>query len=863
METREATSLHYVKSKLGEYAVHRAALNRQDAAAELCEEWQNESHGQADTRPRAYTAIPQASLRTFQATSTGASSCDVFGLVPPHMPSMQGAGKTSNAPTIRGLKASNTHKRRSKLEQGIRRIDAMLGAAVPGLAPGSNSKAPTKQNPPTACVPHPVIITVAPRIPRDGPQQRTDPPVEPDSEDEDVIMIDQDIDGLSEQFHDAISPKRGTANAQRQVSSPQHKQWVTPEAVGLYCQAQVGGNCALHALNAMAGRPIITPDEAQALLRHPQVPSPADSERPDCNTDGWFRWEAIHNLLYYTTTIDLTLLVLKNPQSHPQHSGSTTSAKARVLALAPQGCNALFLHKPGHFICWKRSPINGKWYSLDSIPYATTHRIQELTDADWAAFNGTISTTIAADAYLHNATGLTLYKHRYTPSPANRSHMQYVDLAGIELHTAGPTHRPAAAWIEEDTERARARAQRIAQARAGRAKQLPKSKPAQCGIPPQIAQAALKHSQNHNKPTKAQKQTEASRPHRQWRPATPLNIRVCRQFASHCGLHALEAMVGQPIATPREVTKYLQETWPAREDKEGQQGDHYSTQGNYSDLALQRILYWFWCRRACQGTESLEMHVVSGHEQLQKGNSSEAIIRQLHQAEAFMVNYTTHPSAGQDSGRHWHVVRKGRTDNGPTPDWYLVDSLDQGAQPGLVKVMTEADWTNIHGTLYIIKQSTEKQMLDSCEFTDEELLAHQQRLEGEEARAAHTHIREQSNPPRLHIEQAQAQRSGLTQTPTIRNLNTKPPTEPGQRNKRRKTKAPKTVSTNAKPSSIPVIENYFHKQAQPTAHAQEILHPPLHSITNYQIYYTHSRHRGSAQEPKWKLSIKRELQSPS
>ena len=274
---------------------------------------------------------------------------------------------------------------------------------------------------------------------------------------------------------------------------------------------------------------------------------------------------------------------------------------------------------------------------------------------------------------------------------------------------------------------------------------------------------------------------------------------------------------------------YLQETWPAGEDKEGQEGDHYSTQGNYSDLALQRILYWFWCRRACQGTEFLEMHVVSGHEQLQKGNSNEAIIRLLHQAEAFMVNYTIHPSAGQDSGRHWHVVRKGRTDNGPTPDWYLVDSLDQAAHPGHVKVMTEADWKNIHGTLYIIKQSTEKQMLDSCEFTDEELLAHQERLEGEEARTAHTHIREPNNPaPRLHIEQAQAQRSGLTQAP-IRKLNTNPPTEPGQRNEPRKTKAPKPASTNAKPSSIPVIENYFHKQTQPTAHIEEILHPSLHS----------------------------------
>ena len=304
---------------------------------------------------------------------------------------------------------------------------------------------------------------------------------------------------------------------------------------------------------------------------------------------------------------------------------------------------------------------------------------------------------------------------------------------------------------------------------------------------------------------------------------------MCSQVASHYGLHALEAMVGQVIATPREVTMYLQETWPAGEDKEGQDGDHYSTQGNYSDLALQRILYWFWCRRACQGTEFLEMHVVSGHEQLQKGNSNEAIIRLLHQAEAFMVNYTIHPSAGQDSGRHWHVVRKGRTDHGPTPYWYLVDSLDQAAHPGHVKVMTEADWKNIHGTLYIIKQSTEKQMLDSCEFTDEELLAHQERLEGEEARTAHTHIREPSNPaPRLHIEQAQAQRSGLTQAP-IRKLNTNSPTEPGQRNEPRKTKAPKPASTNAKPSSIPVIENSFHKQTQPTAHIEEILYPSLHS----------------------------------
>ena len=239
-------------------------------------------------------------------------------------------------------------------------------------------------------------------------------------------------------------------------------------------------------------------------------------------------------VLYYTTTIHLTLLVLRNPQNHPQHSASTSSAKAQILALAPQGCNALFLHKPGHFICWKRSPINGKWYSLDSIPYVTTRRIKELTDADWAAFNGTISTTIAADAYLHNATGLTLYKRRYTPPPANRSHMHYVDLAGIELHKAGPTQRPAAAWIDEDTERARARAQRIAQARAGTSQQLPKRKPAQPDIAPHIAQAALQPSQTHKQPTTTQQQTEARHPHSPWRLATALECAVKLPVTAGC-----------------------------------------------------------------------------------------------------------------------------------------------------------------------------------------------------------------------------------------------------------------------------------------------------------------------------------------
>ena len=52
--------------------------------------------------------------------------------------------------------------------------------------------------------------------------------------------------------------------------------------------------------------------------------------------------------------------------------------------------------------------------------------------------------------------------------------------------------------------------------------------------------------------------------------------------------------------------------------------------------------------------------MVTGHAQLQKGSSSEAIIGLLHQAEAFMINYAIDPFAGQNGSRHWQVVRRER-----------------------------------------------------------------------------------------------------------------------------------------------------------------------------------------------------------
>ena len=244
--------------------------------------------------------------------------------------------------------------------------------------------------------------------------------------------------------------------------------------------------------------------------------------------------------------------------------------------------------------------------------------------------------------------------------------------------------------------------------------------------------------------------------------------------------------------------------------------------------------------------------MVTGHAQLQKGSSSEAIIGLLHQAEAFMITYAIDPFAGQNGSRHWQVVRKGRTDNGPTPDWYLVDSLDQAAHTAQVKIMTEADWKNIHGTLYIIKQCTESRMLDSCEFTDEELLAHQQRLEGEEARAARVPMRNHNTLPHLNTRQGPAQRAGLIQT-TINKVDEHAPMnprEPRQPSKPQNIQAPKTANPNAHSCSTPDIGNYFHKLAQPTTHIQEVMHQPLHGTTYYSVPTTDDGTRPTPPAPK-------------
>jgi len=410
-----------------------------------------------------------------------------------------------------------------------------------------------------------------------------------DTQMEDIALTDTDMDEDAEGIHCISSEEDGQTQTPETRIEQHVSTWVTPQSVGLYCQEQDAGNCAIHALNAMAGKQIITPSEAQQLLAHPDVPGPAQGQPRDCVDTGWYSIEAINKLLYFTTTIDLALMHVQTTAAGPPGQHTQQS----ILAHAPQGCTALYIHTPGHFVCWKQSPVNGKWYNLDSIPYAMHGQVKEVTAADWSTYKGTFSTTVQADAYLHNTTAMKLYRRRQLRMKAAQG--QYIDLEQVTIHR-GPTSRPAAQWIAADTAAYARFTHNLDEATA---KQPPQSAGAKQDLPNDITKAGnLPQALDRRSAQPASSLLPTRRPQRPttypWYDARPLGIRVSRQMACHCGLHALEAVAGQPLATPQEVLVYLQETWPrGMERAQADTEAHYDLHGNYSFLALQRITWWF------------------------------------------------------------------------------------------------------------------------------------------------------------------------------------------------------------------------------------------------------------------------------
>ena len=244
-------------------------------------------------------------------------------------------------------------------------------------------------------------------------------------------------------------PTAGDQSHARRYGQTNRKTWVTPQSVGLHCTAQVQGYCALHALEAMAGRPIIGRQAAKRLLQHPAVPPPTADSAAEYNGSGWFTIEAVNKIIYYLTTVDVAIVAIATTEGAPQQW-----SKEEVLARAPAGCNAFYVHKPGHFVCWRRSEVDPQhnWYELDSISFARNGgKIRRVADAEWSTTHGTWNTTVQVDAYLSKQTNMELFSHRGVPLPSDVSTLQYVDLRQVHFAEQGPITRPAAEWIAADT----------------------------------------------------------------------------------------------------------------------------------------------------------------------------------------------------------------------------------------------------------------------------------------------------------------------------------------------------------------------------------------------------------------------------
>jgi hypothetical protein len=167
----------------------------------------------------------------------------------------------------------------------------------------------------------------------------------------------------------------------------------------------------------------------------------------------------------------------------------------------------------------------------------------------------------------------------------------------------------------------------------------------------------------------------------------------------------------------RAVQEYLTHTWPEGAIANPPDEAHYNKHGNYSLVALQRLLFWHWSLPEYQPQQPMEIQVMSGSAPIPPGQTQATILaRAPHHTELML--HTTHNSlTGTPSCPHYLVLKQAAT---PENQWYLVDSLHQQYHPGQVKLMTEQDWGHISGTIITINPCTAQRMIEACEFPDNE-----------------------------------------------------------------------------------------------------------------------------------------------
>ena len=203
--------------------------------------------------------------------------------------------------------------------------------------------------------------------------------------------------------------------------------WVAPSSVVLgtksdgtevtaYVEPQRALQCGAHALNAILARSAVSgPGYFYTDLVNSNAPRRPVSANglPDAlihyTLNGMYSVKAVNHWLYEHTTSAVVLTDIITGY-RGEHSPAVSYTQHEILAHAPPGCRAFFVHEggaqSGHYKAWVES--QGQWYECDSLTCtAARDRIKILNERDWELATGkgnTFYCLVARDAYLCDRT---------------------------------------------------------------------------------------------------------------------------------------------------------------------------------------------------------------------------------------------------------------------------------------------------------------------------------------------------------------------------------------------------------------------------------------------------------------------------
>ena len=342
------------------------------------------------------------------------------------MCSLQGAGPKQTAKPHTGPKTKATsNRKRGSLDKKQRSIDKYLSCAVPGLhATDSTQDACTaKRMKAKATTPY-----VNSKMTRSTINASKANGKKATNSDQKNVQNDREPPGPN-------------------IHPPADK-WVYPEAVGLSCHAQVACMCAVHTINADAGRPTITGKELIKKLET-ELPT-AENEIVKHNSSGNFTLMEINRYLYWYSPSPVALVPLfatgfplhTEGGGHPRirdKNGNQVKypTQHEILEALPQGCTSIWINELTdgfkHFYLRQLSPVDNNWYEVDSIPYASSGQIKATTAQDWAKTETVYCCIVELDAYLHQLTDIRLPRQHRQQLPRDRSTLKYISLSQIQL----------------------------------------------------------------------------------------------------------------------------------------------------------------------------------------------------------------------------------------------------------------------------------------------------------------------------------------------------------------------------------------------------------------------------------------------